>query len=150
MAENPRVLVVDDDRAIRVLVARIVERAGFPVDTAADGAEAIEKIRTTRYAVCVIDLMMPNVSGYEIVEFIAGHCSVPDRPAVIVITAVAESSAIVRLDGRIVHSVVRKPFDISVLGELITATATTMASVREGDEENDERDGKVVPFPHTR
>jgi DNA-binding response OmpR family regulator len=148
MSEKPRVLVVDDDRAIRVLVARIVERAGFPVDTASDGAEAIEKIRSTRYAVCVIDLMMPNVNGYEIVEFIGKHCAVGDRPAVIVITAVAESSAIVRLDGRIVHSIVRKPFDISVLAELITATATM--ATEQSSEGKDEGDATVLPFPHTR
>lgn len=146
MPNNPRVLVVDDDRAIRVLVGKIVERAGFPVDTAADGAEAIEKIRVTRYAVCVIDLMMPNVSGYDIVDFISEHCGA-ERPAVIVITAVADSSAIVRLDGRVVHSVVRKPFDISVLGELITATATSMESERE---EGSSGDGIVVPFSIVR
>jgi CheY-like chemotaxis protein len=147
MSEKPRVLVVDDDRAIRVLVAKIVERAGFPVDTASDGAEAIEKIRKTRYSVCVIDLMMPNVNGYEIVDFIAEHCAVPERPAVIVITAVADSSAIVRLDGRIVHSIVRKPFDISVLGELITATATSMTEEGRGE---DTGRGSVVQFPNIR
>jgi CheY-like chemotaxis protein len=149
MSEKPRVLVVDDDRAIRVLVAKIVERAGFPVDTASDGSEAIEKIRVNRYAVCVIDLMMPNVNGYEIVEFIGEHCAIAERPAVIVITAVAESSAIVRLDGRIVHSVVRKPFDISVLGELITATAMTMAA-EQSSEGRDDADGTVLPFSNTR
>jgi CheY-like chemotaxis protein len=146
MSEKPRVLVVDDDRAIRVLVGKIVERAGFPVDTVADGAEAIEKIRTTQYAVCVIDLMMPNVSGYDIVDFIAEHCGA-DRPAVIVITAIADSSAIVRLDGRIVHSVVRKPFDISVLGELIAATAMSMADAAE---ERPRDEGEVVPFKVVR
>jgi CheY-like chemotaxis protein len=146
MSGNPRVLVVDDDRAIRVLVGKVVERAGFPVDTVSDGAEAIEKIRTTRYAVCVIDLMMPNINGYDVVDFIAEHCGA-DRPSVIVITAVADSSAIVRLDGRIVHSVVRKPFDISVLADLITATAASAEAERSDEERGD---GTVVPFPIVR
>jgi DNA-binding response OmpR family regulator len=150
MSDKGRILVVDDDRAIRTLVAKIVERAGFPVDTALDGGEAIQKINETRYAVCVVDLMMPNVSGYDFVEYIREHC-LDYRPAVIVITAVADSSAILPLDGRIVHSVVRKPFDIGVLADLITATALTMQTAEEtkqDDREDDSDDeSRVVQFP---
>src|SRR3954451_11721027 len=80
-----RVLVVDDEPAIRALVAKIVERAGFSVDVAADGAEAIAKVNQTDYAVIVLDLMMPAVSGYEFVEFLEQRGG--KRPSVIVITA---------------------------------------------------------------
>src|ERR1051326_2293677 len=91
-----RVLVVDDEPAIRALVAKIVERAGFGADVAADGSEAIEKGNQTDYAVIVLDLMMPAVSGYEFVDFLDQRAG--KRPSVIVITAAAEASLTRPLD----------------------------------------------------
>src|SRR6266498_35697 len=117
-----RVLVVDDEPAIRALVAKIVERAGFGVDTAADGAEAIEKVNQSDYAVIVLDLMMPGVSGYEFVDFLQERGR--KRPTVIVITAAAEASLTRQLDPAVVHSIVRKPFDINVLADLVTAAVS--------------------------
>lgn len=117
-----RVLVVDDEPAIRALVAKIVERAGFAVDIAADGAEAVEKVKETDYAVIVLDLMMPAISGYEFVDFLQQREG--KRPSVIVITAAAEASLTRQLDPTVVHSIVRKPFDINVLADLVTAAAS--------------------------
>lgn len=117
-----RVLVVDDEPAIRALVAKIVERAGFAVDIAADGAEAAEKVRHTDYSVIVLDLMMPAMSGYEFVDFLQQRGG--KRPSVIVITAAAEASLTRQLDPSVVHSIVRKPFDINVLADLVTAAAS--------------------------
>ena len=124
MGFDARVLVVDDDRAIRALVAKIVERAGFEVDTAADGAEALQLLEERDYGVLVVDLMMPKVDGFEVVARIGRRPG--RRPAVIVVTAAAESVALRKLDGSVVHSVIRKPFDINVLGDLITAAASAV------------------------
>jgi CheY-like chemotaxis protein len=117
-----RVLVVDDEPAIRALVAKIVERAGFSVDTAADGVEAVAKIDRADYAVIVLDLMMPAMSGYEFVDVLQQRGG--KKPSVIVITAAAEASLTRQLDPSIVHSIVRKPFDINVLADLVTAAAS--------------------------
>lgn len=133
MPPKGRVLVVDDEPAIRALVAKIVERAGFPVDVAADGAEAIEKVNQTDYAVIVLDLMMPAVSGYEFVDVLQQRGG--KRPSVIVITAAAEASLTRQLDPAIVHSIVRKPFDINVLADLVTAAAGASSSAA-GDDTN--------------
>jgi DNA-binding response OmpR family regulator len=112
------VLVVDDEPAIRALVAKIVERAGHPVDTARDGAEAIAKLEQTRYAVIVLDLMMPNIDGYGLIQHLKTTQGV--KPSIIVVSA-GDSGALRKLDGAMVHSILRKPFDIDVLGDLITA-----------------------------
>jgi two-component system response regulator VanR len=117
-----RVLVVDDEPAIRALVAKIVERAGLTVDTARDGADAIEQIEAHSYSVVVVDLMMPNVDGYGLIDYIKHRNGA--RPAIIVISA-GDSSSLRQLDGAVVHSIVRKPFDIDVLGDLINAAATS-------------------------
>jgi CheY-like chemotaxis protein len=134
----PRVLVVDDEPAIRALVAKIVERAGLPVDTAADGAEAIEKMEAQLYSVVVLDLMMPRVDGFGVVEHVRHNMSV--KPALIVATA-GDISSVRQLDGTVVHSVVRKPFEIDVLGELIVAAAKLVAA-----EQSRAEDDSVLRF----
>jgi len=132
-----RVLVVDDEPAIRALVTKIVERQGLPVDNARDGAEAIDKLDSGRYAVLVLDLMMPAVDGFAVIEHLRSR---QHRPAIIVITA-GDTAAIRRLDGSMVHSVLRKPFDIDVLGDLIVAAARTMAA-----EQRSHDAATVIPF----
>ncbi|HYI09870.1 MAG TPA: response regulator [Thermoanaerobaculia bacterium] len=120
MGSRGRVLVVDDERAIRALVAKIVERMGHPVDTACDGADAIAKLEVERYDVIVLDLMMPNIDGYGLIAHLKQRGG--PRPAIIVVSA-GESVALRQLDPAMVHSIIRKPFDIDVLGDLISAAA---------------------------
>src|SRR5207253_5691617 len=84
-----RVLVVDDDEAIRTLVFTILRRGGMPVDTAKDGQEAIQKLGECRYAVLLLDLMMPVVSGWEVLEHLE-TIEAARRPIVIVLTAGSE------------------------------------------------------------
>jgi len=120
MGPQGRVLVVDDEPAIRALVAKIVERAGLTVDTARDGADAIAQIESHPYSVVVVDLMMPNVDGYSLIEFVKHRGG--NKPAIIVVSA-GDPASLRQLDGSVVHSIVRKPFDIDVLGDLINAAA---------------------------
>lgn len=137
-SKDARVLVVDDEPAIRALVAKIVERAGLPVDSARDGAEAIEKLEAARYSVIVLDLNMPNVNGYELIDHLKRHGR---KPAIIVISA-GDSAALRQLDGSMVHSIVRKPFDIDVLGDLISAAAHSGAT----DGTIEEEGGDLLKF----
>jgi DNA-binding response OmpR family regulator len=143
MDPTGRVLVVDDEPPIRALVAKIVERAGHPVDVARDGAEAIEKIEQTAYAVVVLDLMMPNVDGYALVEYLKNREGV--RPAIIVVSA-GDTASLRRLDGSVVHSILRKPFDIDVLGDLISAAIKSMDDETASREK---RSDTVVAFRKT-
>lgn len=142
MQSGSRVLVVDDEPAIRALVAKIVERAGHPVDTARDGAEAIEKLDQTQYAVIVLDLMMPNIDGYGLIQHLKAKKGV--KPAVIVVSA-GDSGALRKLDGAMVHSILRKPFDIDVLGDLITAAVKASEESEAGS-----GSGDVILFPAQR
>jgi CheY-like chemotaxis protein len=126
---NPlKILVADDEPAIRALVAKIIERSGLVVDTAGDGVEAIEMIDRNDYAVIVIDLMMPRVDGFGVIEHLraAGR----SKPAVIVATA-ADPVSLRKLDSVTVHSIVRKPFEIDMLGDLVTAAAASIERERE-------------------
>jgi len=131
--------VVDDEAAIRALVAKIIERAGYAVDTARDGAEAIEKLETARYAVIVLDLMMPNIDGFGLIRHLRERGG--RRPAIIVVSA-GDSATFRQLDGALVHSILRKPFDIDVLADLVDAAAKSI----EEEEAKHSHGGDVVQF----
>jgi two-component system response regulator VanR len=112
MSFDRKVLVVDDDVAIRILIARLLSRT-FEVDSARDGAEAIEKIRENDYAVIILDLMMPRIDGVGVVNYLREHY--PEKlKSVIVVTAFG-SAAQPRVAPDIERFIV-KPFDV---GELL-------------------------------
>lgn len=106
-----RVLVVDDDPNLRLLVAKIMERLDANVDLASDGAEALEKLNVDdRYGVVLLDLMMPRTSGFEVLDQIRRH---PPRGLKGVIVMSAIGRPIRASDREIVCAVVEKPFDLA-------------------------------------
>jgi DNA-binding response OmpR family regulator len=129
--------VVDDEPAIRALVAKIVQRAGLEVDTARDGADAIDKLAAAPFDVIVLDLMMPNIDGFGLIRHIKENGQM--RPAVIVISA-GDTATLRQLDPSMVHSILRKPFDIDVLGDLVTAAANSI------EQERQDALRDVIPF----
>ncbi|HUJ16284.1 MAG TPA: response regulator [Thermoanaerobaculia bacterium] len=112
-----RVLVADDDQSIRQLLCTIVRREHFDVDTVADGAEAIAKLKEHEYAVILLDLMMPRVSGFEVINYLRQHPPAV-KPVVLVITAYADQR-FKEVDSTIVAGVLRKPFEIADLGGIV-------------------------------
>jgi CheY-like chemotaxis protein len=110
---EPRALVVDDDEPIRRLLSKIMQNAGFDVETAKDGREAIDRINADGYDVILLDLMMPRGDGYQVLEHLREvH---PDLvPCTIVATAVPERD-LRRQSISGVFKVHSKPFDISRL-----------------------------------
>ena len=115
---NPgRVLVVDDDQSIRQLVCTIARRQGVEAECVADGAEAIEKLSENEYSLILLDLMMPRVDGFGVIEFLRDHPP-STKPIVLVVTAYADQR-FKQVDPDIVAGVVRKPFEVADLGNLI-------------------------------
>lgn len=112
-----RVLVADDDQAIRQLVCTIVKREGLEVDCAADGAEAIELLRRHEYAVLLVDLMMPRVDGFGVIDYLRRHPA-GQKPVVLVITAYADQK-FKEVDPNVVTGVVRKPFEVAEIGTVV-------------------------------
>jgi CheY-like chemotaxis protein len=106
--------VVDDDDAIRAMLAKVVERQGLNVDTARDGLEAISRLDAgTSYSVVLLDLMMPRVDGYGVLKHMAAN-----QPAMldctIIASAVPESEILRRFDMP-VYKIHPKPFDLEQL-----------------------------------
>jgi len=72
-----RILAVDDDPNIRQLVTHILTAAGFQVETAADGREALNKLETIKADLAVLDIMMPRMDGWELCRLIRKTWSFP-------------------------------------------------------------------------
>lgn len=104
----PRALIVEDDPAIRRLVEKLLQRSGIEIDIAMDGRTAIQKIEAGSYSVVLLDLMLPEATGFEVIDFIkeSGR-QVP----VAVVSAVSQQS-LSQLDLDVVKLVIAKPFDV--------------------------------------
>ena len=93
MRLEKRILIVDDDDAIRALLMTVLRRRGFVADSARNGVEALEHLAACRYSLVVLDLMMPRMSGYELLDHLGGMPP-STRPPVLVLTAGLEPTAV--------------------------------------------------------
>lgn len=94
-ATEQRVLVVDDEADIVALVAYHLARAGYRVSTASTGHDALEAARREQPALIVLDLMLPGLSGYEVLERLRADASTRDI-AVLMLTARREEQDRIR------------------------------------------------------
>src|SRR5947209_5198011 len=132
MAEAPLILVVDDEQSYRDALTVALEREGFRVEVAADGAEAIARFDAVRPALVLLDVMLPRISGIDVCRELRSRSQVP----IIMVTARnAEIDAVVGLEVG-ADDYVTKPFR---LRELV---ARVRASLRRG-----RGDDTSVPAP---
>ncbi|HEX8616808.1 MAG TPA: response regulator [Thermoanaerobaculia bacterium] len=129
MRLEKRILIVDDDDAIRALVVTVLRRRGYHLDVARNGFEALEKLSSCRYSLVILDLMMPRLSGYGVLERLGEEPAV-ERPLVLVLTAGIEPKP---FDKSFVIGTMHKPFDI----ELLVDTVSGCISVAEAHEQRD-------------
>ena len=113
------ILVVEDDDSVRrLLLDSLRFRCVVPIDTARDGTEALHRMRVTDYSLVLLDLMMPHMSGMDVLDSL--HAMELERfPRIIVITGAAPDdlpdTAISRRCPTAVVSVFRKPLDLTQL-----------------------------------
>lgn len=115
MKSEKRILVVDDDDAIRTLLSTVLRRRGLRVETARNGVEAVARLGECRYSLLLLDLMMPLMSGYEVLAHIADE-SASTRPFVLVLTAGLEPR---NFDTTFVIGTIHKPFDVELLVDTV-------------------------------
>ncbi len=77
-----RVLVIDDSKTIRRTAENLLSKAGYEVETAGDGFEALGKIMEFRPNLVFVDIMMPRLDGYHTCALIKGNPSLRDIPVV--------------------------------------------------------------------
>ena len=115
MMRRMRAVIIDDmmparERVIRYLAREPdIEIAG----EAENGEEALTKLRAHRYGTVVLDLMMPIVSGFEVVRYLNSRDDA-GKPCVIILSAAAERD-LKTVESPAIHAVIRKPFELPAL-----------------------------------
>jgi DNA-binding NtrC family response regulator len=118
--EHRRVLVVDDDQDVRRVLTAALRQKPLLIDEAADGRQAIELLREHSYSVIVLDLLMPDVNGFGVLDFIDETAA--NAPVVLVVSG-APRSVLDELDSRRIHGVIRKPFEPQDVADVVAAIA---------------------------
>jgi len=106
----PRILVTDDEPNIVRLIQVNLERQGFQVETANNGAQALEKIRANRPDLLVSDVMMPEMDGFELLSNIRRDPALENLP-VIMLTAKAQDRDVLEGYTRGADMYLTKPFN---------------------------------------
>ncbi len=110
-AHPPRVLVVDDDGANRMIARALLMSEKFDVDEAQDGAEALQRVRSGQvYDLVVLDLDMPHVGGYEVLKAIRADVESAGIP-VIILTGTSDAELETQLLDDGADDYIRKPYD---------------------------------------
>jgi CheY-like chemotaxis protein len=114
-----KILVIDDDLAIRVLLQAVLKRMKFEVELAEDGAVGLEKLRRDGgFDLILLDLMMPKVNGYEFIEKVGAEYPDGKRPHIIVFTA-AGKRGVEKIPPNTICNSILKPFDLEKFIEMI-------------------------------
>ena len=119
-ASRPVVLVADDDPDILDLVEFRLEQPGYEVVTAKDGEEALALVRDRDPAVCVLDVMMPKLNGFEVVQAIREDAATRDIP-VLFLTATVQDRDVARGFEVGGDDYLRKPFNPQELQARVAA-----------------------------
>ena len=118
-----RILVVDDNEMNRDMLSRRVKRQGHTVSVAEDGVEALEILRREPFDVVLLDIMMPNMSGYEVLERLKADAELR-HIRVIMISALTEIDSIVKCLELGADDYLPKPFNPVVLKARLKSSLT--------------------------
>ena len=117
MAEQKKILIVEDDEDISMIEEAYLQSAGFQTDIIADGNTVQSAIESTHYDLILLDVMLPNKSGYEICKELRNSTDLP----IIMVTARTESVDKIRGFGFGADDYISKPFDPAELVARVNA-----------------------------
>ncbi len=103
-----KILIVEDDFDIQELLQEFLKEAGYDVDTAGNGIDAISLFTDSTYDLILLDIMLPKINGYQVLELIRNKSSVP----VIMLTALGSEEAQVKGLDLQADDYITKPFSM--------------------------------------
>ncbi|ADT89185.1 response regulator [Vibrio sp. Vb2880] len=109
-----KILAVDDSISIRQMVSHTLKDAGYDVETANDGREALTKAQSTKFDVVISDVNMPNMGGFELVKAIRGN---PQYKFIPILMLTTETSMEKKQEGKLAGATgwLVKPFNPDTL-----------------------------------
>ncbi|MGB8647326.1 MAG: response regulator [Anaerolineae bacterium] len=110
MANSGRILVVDDNRINRMQLKRVLEQQGHTVALAENGRQALEVIRQAPFDLLLLDIIMPELDGYQVLERLKQDPDLREIP-VIVISALDEMDSVIKCIGLGAEDYLPKPFN---------------------------------------
>lgn len=113
--KNPGILVVDDQPANRMLMAEYLEDLGLPVDEAESGKTCLEKLHQKRYSIVIMDIQMPGMTGFEVLEIMRKDEKLADIPVVFVSTIYDSEQYILKGINAGAIDFIAKPVNINIL-----------------------------------
>jgi len=116
-----RILVVDDTETNRDMLVRRLRRAGHVADAVDGGARALERLRTESFDIVLLDIMMPDMNGYEVLAVLKDDAALRHVP-VIMITAIDDVQSVVRCIEMGAEDHLPKPFNPALLAARIDAS----------------------------
>jgi two-component system chemotaxis response regulator CheY len=122
-----RALVIDDSRAVRMVIGRLMREIGFEVHEAADGREGLERLgRIERPDVILVDWNMPNLNGIDFVAAVRRDRAYDPTP-IIMVTTETETSQVMRALETGANEYVMKPFTRDIILEKLALLAVVPA-----------------------
>jgi CheY-like chemotaxis protein len=116
-----RALIVDDDEPIRLMLATLVRRHGFSVETANDGDQAIRSLQHDGFDVVLLDLMMPRVDGWAVLRYMNEHY--PELVRRTIIASAVPEPEVQRTIQEPIFGIHQKPFELDRLLHDVAAAA---------------------------
>ena len=111
MHHQRTVMIVEDEPAIRGLLSMTLEQEDYRVETAADGREALEKVRDHPPDAMLVDLSMPVMDGWTLIDTLGADATVGEIPVV----AVSAADRYTAVGEHGVYAFLSKPFDVETL-----------------------------------
>ncbi|WP_019949357.1 response regulator transcription factor [Hymenobacter aerophilus] len=124
MKTNPHILIVDDEPNIVMSLEFLMRKAGYQVSIARNGTEALEAIARTPFALLLLDIMMPDVDGYQVCRAVRAHPRQPDT-RVVFLSAKSKEADVQRGYEAGADLYLTKPFSTRQLMEKIKELLTT-------------------------
>jgi chemosensory pili system protein ChpA (sensor histidine kinase/response regulator) len=124
-----RILLIDDSLSVRKFVGRMLEDAGYSIDTAIDGEEGLRKASESKYRLIIVDIEMPKSNGYEVVQALRGHSQTRNTPIIVMTTRSGDQHRRAVLDIG-ANAYIAKPVDQEALLREVEQRVSPMSAIR--------------------
>jgi len=111
---NRRILVADDEPDLVEIITTVLEKTNCDIETCFDGKSTIQALKKTDFDLIILDLLMPEPDGFEILQWIRGHKRTKEIP-VIVVSGRSQERAVTRAFELGANQFITKPFDFNDL-----------------------------------